>query len=42
MIRQAYPITSLNDAASEHSIADRLFSELDKEGIVVLPKFARC
>ncbi|MEP6741364.1 MAG: phytanoyl-CoA dioxygenase family protein [bacterium] len=37
MIRQAYPITSVNDAASEQAIADRLFTELDREGIVVLP-----
>ena len=38
MIRQTYsPITNATDSAVEQSTADRLFAELDADGIVVLP-----
>ncbi|MDQ6654162.1 MAG: phytanoyl-CoA dioxygenase family protein [Acidobacteriota bacterium] len=38
MIRQAYsPIPNVTDPTVEQSTADRLFAELDAEGIVVLP-----
>src|SRR5438128_811411 len=38
MIRQAYPpIPNATDSAVEQSTTDRLFAELDADGIVVLP-----